>query len=483
LAKHHLLLVEREAKTRRLLKVSLEQAGYSVTTARDGADALAKLELATPALVLSATSLPKLDGYALVRRMKENAEWSRIPVIFMVAGESIEDKIRGLELGVEDYLTKPIFVKELLARVAVLLAKRVRRHLSTSVAQTRVQGSLRDLPTIDLLESLETGQQTGVLRISWGDRVGEVTFEDGEIIDARMKRLRGEEVVFRLLCWTEGRFEVELGDIEAERIIESGTRGIIEAGMRHAADYNRLLAELPSQHTVLEVDQAALAERMGDIPGELDGILGLLDGRRSILDVIDESPFDDISTLQTIAKLHGEGLLRRVVGIGGKSPTIPGPPRTPFPPEESYDDDDDDWDDQLPTMRPPKVSAHKQMGVGQRVAHVVPAQVDDDARETVVIDPPAPTPGQGLAPSGDEQESGAATGDDDAPVTPPRGAAGRAESSRKVPASIPPDTADVDSAFAAAVASDRPYASCVALVSLRRSINSGTAICIWAANS
>ena len=101
MGKQHVLLVEREAKTRRMLKVSLEQAGYGVVTARDGDDALSKLERSTPALVLMSTSLPKVDGYGVVRRMKEHADWSPIPVIFMIEGDSIEDKIRGLELGVE----------------------------------------------------------------------------------------------------------------------------------------------------------------------------------------------------------------------------------------------------------------------------------------------------------------------------------------------------------------------------------------------
>ena len=503
MAKQHLLLVERDAKTRRLLKVSLEQAHYQVTTARDGADALAKLELATPSLVLSATELPKLDGYALIRRMKENAEWAQIPVIFMVAGESIEDKIRGLELGVEDYLSKPVFVKELLARVQVLLAKRVRRHLSTSTISTRVQGSLSDLPPIDLLESLEGGRQSGVMRITSGDRVGEIVFQDGEIIDARYKRLRGEEVVFRLLCWTEGSFEVEIADNDDERIIESGTRALIEAGMRHAAEYNRLFEQLPHGDTVLKVDEEQLDDRMGDIPGELNGILDLLDQRRSIFDVIDDSPFDDISTLQTLAKLHSEEILRHVDGpVAGRVGltdvnTIPGPPRTPTPPPEDslapapFDFEEEEFDDQAPTLRPPDVAPKMHPGkrtrLGHHVSRVVPSGEGEeqfDSRRTLTIDQPAieeeeapSTPQRGgVVPPEEEPEDLEATftqgsmstsakkrkttarpvppsadsaPDSESPVTP--GGWRRAD---EKPASIPPDTSAIDDAFAAAIADE-----------------------------
>src|SRR5580704_10573150 len=130
-AKQKLLLVDADPRSVRVLEVSLKKAGYSVTTAADGQDALAKLDLSTPDLVLSDTRLPKLDGYALVRRLKDKPEWAGIPVVFLTSQKSVEDKIRGLELGVEDYLTKPIFVRELLARVNLLLARRTQENIAT----------------------------------------------------------------------------------------------------------------------------------------------------------------------------------------------------------------------------------------------------------------------------------------------------------------------------------------------------------------
>ena len=81
-------------------------------------------------LIIADTKLPKMDGYTFVRRLRERSETASIPVIFLATQRSVEDKIRGLELGVEDYLTKPIFVRELLARVNVVLARRTQESLS-----------------------------------------------------------------------------------------------------------------------------------------------------------------------------------------------------------------------------------------------------------------------------------------------------------------------------------------------------------------
>ncbi|MCS6901425.1 MAG: response regulator, partial [Myxococcales bacterium] len=124
MAKLSVLLVDADPRSVHVLEVSLRGAGFIVTTASDGLDALAKLEVSPPALVLTDTKLPNLDGYALVRRLKERSEWAHIPVVFLSSQRSIEDKIRCLELGVDDYLTKPILVRDLLARISLLLARR-----------------------------------------------------------------------------------------------------------------------------------------------------------------------------------------------------------------------------------------------------------------------------------------------------------------------------------------------------------------------
>src|SRR5579862_8088703 len=163
-AKQKLLLVDADPRSVRVLEVSLKKAGYSVTTSTDGLDALAKIESLTPDLVLSDTRLPKLDGYTLVRKLKDRAEWAGIPVVFLTSQKSIEDKIRGLELGVEDYLTKPIFVRELIARVNLLLARRTQENIASqnktlAGRQTRFSGSIADMAVVDLLQTFEVSRK------------------------------------------------------------------------------------------------------------------------------------------------------------------------------------------------------------------------------------------------------------------------------------------------------------------------------------
>jgi CheY-like chemotaxis protein len=311
-AKKQLLLVDADPRSVRVLEVSLKKAGYSVTTAADGADALSKVEFSAPDLILTDTRLPRLDGYELVRKLKERPEFAAIPVVFLTSQKSIEDKIRGLELGIEDYLTKPIFVRELIARVTLLLARRTHDSMATSVPmsrRTRLSGSLEDLAVVDLLQTFEVSRKSGIARISDGRREALFYVREGKVVDASLGRLRGEEAVYRALIWNSGTFEVEFQPVSNEDIIPTSTQGLLMEGMRRVDEWGRLLEQLPPLDTVFEVDHEQLIERLNEIPDELNGILRLFDGRRTLLDVVDESPFEDLSTLSTVTKLYFEGLL------------------------------------------------------------------------------------------------------------------------------------------------------------------------------
>lgn len=311
----------------RVVEVSLRKAGYNVACAEDGESGLAILAAQQPDLVICDTRLPKVDGYALVRQLKGTPETAATPVIFLAATRSVEDKIRGLELGVEDFLTKPIFVRELLARVNGVLARRTQESFVTqkpSTLRTRFAGSTADMTVIDLLQTFEISRKSGAITFKSGTRLAHVWFRDGRLVDAEVAALRGEEAVYRLLVWGEADFEVDFGPSDHEEVVELGTSALVMEGMRRADEWGRLIEQLPPLDLVYEVDHEKLLERLNEIPDELNGILRLLDGRRTLAEVVDESPFEDLSTLSTLSKLYFESLLVPAVEPAPE-PIVPSP--------------------------------------------------------------------------------------------------------------------------------------------------------------
>ncbi|MCL2448446.1 MAG: DUF4388 domain-containing protein, partial [Polyangiaceae bacterium] len=144
-----------------------------------------------------------------------------------------------------------------------------------------------------------------------------IYFRDGKVVDAELGRLRGEEAIYRALVWNEASFAVEFKPIANEDVVGGSTQVMLMEGMRRVDEWGRLCEQLPPLTAVFEVDHAQLLERLEAIPAELNGILRLFNGGRSLSDVVDDSPFEDLSTLATISKLYFEGLLVR---RGGAAP-------------------------------------------------------------------------------------------------------------------------------------------------------------------
>lgn len=366
MAKKNVLLVDADPRSLRVLEVSLRKASYNVTCAHDGLEALALIELQTPDLVIADTSLPGLDGYGLVGRLSERPEWKAIPVIFLAARRSVEEKIRGLELGVEDYLTKPIFVRELLARVNVVLARRAQQTLAvqgtTTATRTRFAGSIQDVTVVDLLQTFEVSRKSGTIVFRSGRRAGQVWFHDGRLIDAEVGMLRGDEAVYRLLVWSDADFEVDFGPTTREELIEQTTSVLLMEGMRRADEWGRLIEQLPPLTLPFDVDHERLLERLAEIPDELNGILRLFDGQRTLMEIVDESPFEDLSTAATLSKLYFDGLLVRASSEAPPSSVNPLIPARKVPPAARHHGEDSaesangpsatsDWHDSSENLR------------------------------------------------------------------------------------------------------------------------------------
>src|SRR5262245_61796218 len=243
-SKQRLLLVDGDPKSLRVLDVSLKKAGFHLTTATNGLEALAAIEQAAPDLIISDTHMAEMDGFELCRRIKQRAEWAKIPFIFLSSHKSIEEKIRGLELGVEDYLTKPIYIKEITTRVKMLLQRQQRERLESRRAdpRTKFAGQLADIGIIDLVQTIEVNRKSGIIHIANKNRRrGEVYLRDGRVIDAEVGRLSGAEALYRLFFWSDGAFEVDFKPIRRKDVIELSTQALLMEGMRRLDEWTRLL--------------------------------------------------------------------------------------------------------------------------------------------------------------------------------------------------------------------------------------------------
>lgn len=115
-----ILVVDDEENIRNIVKFNLEKAGYQVVMAQDGMDALQKVALDIPDLIVCDVMMPKLDGMGVLKKLKENPATENIPVILLTAKGSQQDVLEGWKGGVHNYLVKPFKAQELISTVKAI---------------------------------------------------------------------------------------------------------------------------------------------------------------------------------------------------------------------------------------------------------------------------------------------------------------------------------------------------------------------------
>ena len=137
--KKKILIVEDEQKIARFLELELKYEGYDVAIANNGRDGLEKGRQEDIDLIILDLMLPGLSGIEVCRRLRQTSE---VPIIMLTAKDDISDKVTGLDIGADDYMTKPFAVEELLARIRVLL-KRINSSKEKSDLQFLETGKLK----------------------------------------------------------------------------------------------------------------------------------------------------------------------------------------------------------------------------------------------------------------------------------------------------------------------------------------------------
>lgn len=202
-----------------LLQMMLEQSGYKVFTSLSAEDAVAQVEKEKPDLLLLDVLMPGTDGFTLAKQLKNNPEYSNIPIIFLTALNSTDDIVKGFQLGADDYITKPFKKEELLVRVrhqlSLLLAKRIIEQQKIELEKTIAgRDALYSVIAHDLRMPMSTIKMIlNVLAI-------QMTEEDNiqkDIVESIQNANEISEQLFRLLDnllkWTKA----QLGKLEAIR--------------------------------------------------------------------------------------------------------------------------------------------------------------------------------------------------------------------------------------------------------------------------
>lgn len=198
-----ILVIEDEPKTGDYLQRGLAESGFAVRLARNGRDGLAIASEEEIELVVLDVMLPRMDGWQVLEALRADPGTEQIPVLFLTARDEVEDRVRGLELGADDYLVKPFAFVELVARIRTLLRRGPVREeeliriadLEIDVLRRRVRrGAATIVLTAQefaLLHLLARRRGQVLSRALIASQVWDMNFDsDTNVIDAAVRRLR-----------------------------------------------------------------------------------------------------------------------------------------------------------------------------------------------------------------------------------------------------------------------------------------------------
>lgn len=141
-----ILVIDDDPAINELIKVNLELAGYRVIQAFDGIKGFALCKQELPCLVVLDVMMPEVDGFTVAQRIRKNPETAEVPILMLTALSQINDKVKGFDIGVDDYLVKPFEMDELLVRVRALLKRTAQIPKSAATRDLLSIGEITLLP-------------------------------------------------------------------------------------------------------------------------------------------------------------------------------------------------------------------------------------------------------------------------------------------------------------------------------------------------
>ena len=309
-----LLIVDSDVEAAKKLSEGLRAAGYQIALAQTSHEVWSHLGNSRPDLILSETQLPDASGFELLRELRQRDEFAHLPFVFLATENSIDSKIHGLELQADDYIQKSSSAHDVIEAIGHVLERRRHEKLNSELhrAEDSISGSLEGTSVTTLLRRIEASGKAGVLTLSTRHYRGVIYFRAGRLIDATVAELRGEEAVFRLLLCHQGSYLIQFRNVRRSDRISIPTEALLAEGLRYSQRWQELEAKLPNLETVVTLETDMLARTLGVLPDHANHSLKLIDGQRSLLKIIDDSPDDGLTVLELLATLYQDGLLRVV---------------------------------------------------------------------------------------------------------------------------------------------------------------------------
>ncbi len=312
-----LLVVEDDKVGSRYLEIQLTRAGYRIEVAHDGAAALDILGFTVVDLVLCDLHLPDMDGFQLFRRVRREGRCRQIPFLVVSSDTRLETKVQALELGIEDYVTKPYEMAELKARIDAAVRRLDASRAAFQQRRYNLAGDFTGMSFPDLINLLDLGRRTGTLSVVTPRAAAEIRIREGRILYAAFGNVIGEEAFYAILGEPQGQFEFAPGDVdpvEGVPPLAASCTGLLMEGARRLDSARAGEIAIAGGGETVPIEESLAPARQIQLPAAVPDPLVALEFADAVSDpfalgeiqLLHAGTLREFSTLDTFrTRLHG----------------------------------------------------------------------------------------------------------------------------------------------------------------------------------
>jgi len=291
------------------LKKELVRTGNEVQIADNGITALKRCSEFRPHLLASELNLKNLDGHHLLREVRAQAGCKQIPFVLMSEHRSVAERVHSINLGVDDYISIPFETEEVVVKFTILLKELEKYEAYARPVSRGFSGYLSDINLVELLQTLEVGKKSCVVKIHHENYEGSIFLKEGQLYDASYANLPARDALFKMFTWNEGSFRVDLKEVGGIQEFNESNSQLIAQGANYKADWLKAIQNLPVLTTSVKPGRDIAINNRPDIEISL---LNSIQNVSKLEDIIEQFGEDEFETIRLLARLLKKGDLIQV---------------------------------------------------------------------------------------------------------------------------------------------------------------------------
>ena len=297
-----ILIVDPDEVVVKPLRDALIKRGFRVGHVANGEMAFQICEKSIPTAIITEAVLPDMNGEDFLRRLQRKKSARNVSVIFISEQKMLDDRIIVIELGGDDYVSKPFDADEVVTRLELLIDEKEAVHHDwlQQNPEKSFSGTLSEMNLLDLIEIFEVASKSGILRLRRNGKEGHVLLADGEVLDAEANGRSAEEAIDIMLTWSDGYFNAEFHQVSHKRNLSLSTKDLLSKAALRLSRWTELTDAVPPLNVVIERN-AQMPDDI-ELTNNEEKALAQLDSPRTIIKVIDAMRCDP---LQAIIAVRG----------------------------------------------------------------------------------------------------------------------------------------------------------------------------------